>query len=133
MFQILNGAKPAGTLGSTNDPAAMVTGLNWASKTSMPPDLKFAAYSCTVGVTAMARPLYTAELELSTWVKACAVSAPPAQADRTPSSVTKMKLAATGAFPGAVTGKVGGVVAGAILATIPVQEPFEPPAPGTVG
>ena len=56
-----------------------------------------------------------------------------AQAERTPSSVTKMNPAPTGDLPGAVTGKVGGVVAGAILATMPVQEPFLPPDPGTVG
>src|SRR2546429_6911700 len=66
-------------------------------------------------------------------MRAWVASAPFAQAESTPSSVTKMKLAATAAFPGAVTGKVGGVVAGAILATIPVHDPLEPPTPGTVG
>src|SRR5215831_8833604 len=103
MFQMLKGAKPPGILGSTKEPAANVTGLNWASKTSIPPDLKFAAYNCT-GAVVIARPLYTAVFELSTWTNACVASAPLAQADSTPSSVTKMKPAAAAAFPGAVTG-----------------------------
>src|SRR5437879_271214 len=133
MFQMLNGAKPPGILGSVKAPAARVTGLNCASNTSMPPDLKFAAKRWTVGVVTIARPLYTAFAELSIMTNACVASAPFAHAESTPSSVTKMKPAATAALPGAVTGNVGGVVAGAVLATIPVQTPLGMPAPGTVG
>src|ERR1041385_1856879 len=100
----------------------------------MAPVLKFAAYSCGVGVVTMARPLYTALLELSCSTKACVASAPPAQPERTPSSDTKMKLAATAALPGAVSGNVGGVVAGAVFAMTPVHEPpVAPPALGIVG
>src|SRR2546423_14837710 len=85
------------------------------------------------GVTVRANPLYAAELELSTRINAWVASAPFAHAERTPSSLTKIKLAATGDFPAAVTGKVGGVVAGAIFATMPVHDPAAPPAPGTLG
>jgi hypothetical protein len=44
-------------LGINKKPVDIVTGLNWASNTSMPPDLKFAAYNCTAGETTRARPL----------------------------------------------------------------------------
>src|SRR5438105_10510714 len=115
---MLNGANPAGILGSVKDPLASVTGLNCASKTSIVPALKLAAKICTAGVVTIARPLYTAVFELSAMTNAWVASAPLAQADSTPSSDTKMKLAATAALPGAVTGNVGGVVAGAMFATM---------------
>src|SRR5579871_1255401 len=62
----------------------------------------------------------------------------PDQAESTPSSVTKMKLAVAGPLPLPLNWKLAGVVAvtpAAAVETMPVQLPLcgGPPAPGTRG
>src|SRR5580700_340656 len=71
IFQMLNGANPAGTIASLNPPATVVA-LKFVSNTSMLPELKLEAYSSgpVLGL-AIARPLYTApEAELFAWISA---------------------------------------------------------------
>src|SRR5215471_15002383 len=95
MFWMPNGAKPAGMSRSVKPPSVL-TWVKVLSNTSMVPAKKFVAKRKTpFTLTAVARPLYTAPLsELSTAMTARLLSGIlSAQADRDPSSVSKMKVA----------------------------------------
>src|SRR5579871_3718029 len=86
MISMLNGAKPAGTPGSTNT-FAFVTGLKDPSKTSILPLWKFVArISGADEVPVSAQPLYRApEAALSTRTLACIASTDGAQPEMMPS------------------------------------------------